>query len=97
MIVMIVTTCVTQATDMMFNIALKNREMRMKAADYLSILDEISVRVTLVDEFAYGKWRGRKIKSGSLSGLAFADVAIENEFTGEKETIERFWDIAGRR
>jgi hypothetical protein len=99
MIVMTVTTCVVQASDVMSDIALKNWNMRMNAVDYLSISDEVSVHITPADEgdFACGKWRGRKKDSGLLSGLAFADVEIENEFAGGKEAIERLWNIAGRK
>jgi hypothetical protein len=99
MIVMTVTTCVVQASDMMAGIALKNRDMRINAIDYFSIFDEISVHVTSADigDFACGKWRGRKMDPGFLSGLAFADVAIGNEFAGVEEAIERFWNIAGRK
>jgi hypothetical protein len=98
-IVMIVVTCVAQAADMMSGIALKNWNMRANAADYLSLSDEMSVRVTFTNDidFTYGKWRGRKLKSGFLSGLAFADVAIGNKSAGEKETVGRLWDIPGRR
>jgi hypothetical protein len=99
MIVMIVVTCVAQATDTMSGIAMKNRNMRMSALDYMSLSDEMSVRITLPDdgEFAYGKWKGRKINSGSLSGLAFSDVAVGNEYAGERDVIERFWNIEGRK
>ena len=98
-IVMIVVTCVAQGTDMMSGIALKSWNMRANASDYMSLSDEMSVRVTLTDdiEFAYGKWTGRKLNSGFLSGLAFADVAIENESAGARETIGRLWNISGRR
>jgi hypothetical protein len=97
-IVTIVVTCVAQATDMMLGIALKNRDMRANTADYLSLSDEVSVHAALTNdsEFARGKWRGRKINSGFLSGIAFADVAIGNESAGGDETIERLWNIAGR-
>jgi hypothetical protein len=98
MIVTIVTACVMQATDIMSGIALKNWDTRMRAADYLSLSDEMGVRAMLTDdgEFEYGKWRARKINSGFRSGLAFADVAIGIEFIGEKEETERLWNIAGR-
>ena len=98
-IVMIVTTCVAQAADMMSGIALKNWNMRANASDYMSLSDEMSVRAAATDDidFAYGKWKGRKLNSGFISGLAFADVAIGNESAGEEETVRRLWDISGRR
>jgi hypothetical protein len=96
---MIAVTCVAQAADMMSGIALKNWNMRASAADYLSLSDEMSVHFPYTNdiEFVYGKWKGRKLNSGFLSGLAFADVAIGNESAGEKEEIGRLWDIPGRR
>jgi hypothetical protein len=84
---------------MMADIALKNRDMRAKAADYLSLSDEMSVRSMTADarEYVYGKWKGEKIKSGSLKGLEFSDVALKNESAGENWGVERLWNIAGRR
>jgi hypothetical protein len=100
-VAMTTVTCVTQSTDVMSRVALKNRDMRASVYDYMSLSDEMSVYAMTAgaSEFVFGKWKGRKMKSGSPSGIAFADIAVSGDGAGAAggETAIRMWNIPGRK